>query len=118
MVTRIVIALTLLLVGCGGDGGDDSSDDNTLHLHGVDLSEADFRSDLLADPQAKAALCFTVSQGREEFITNAVRASEELVARPPAVVPTLSANETPRPGQKVDRESAERVYAIVKDVCG
>jgi hypothetical protein len=119
MATRIGTVLTLLLVACGGDGGDGrSSDDNILHLHGVDVSEADFKSDLSADSQAKAALCSLAGPSQEDFVNDTLHASEELLAQSQrAVFPTPSTNETPRPGQKVDRDSAERVYAVLKEIC-
>jgi hypothetical protein len=115
METRLVVALTILplLIACGGGDG---SDNNILHLREVDITEADARLVLVElfeqEPQAKAFLCDIAAAGREAFVEG-IRMGDEVSASQ-GVMPTTG---TPRPGQKAEPASHERLYAIVKELC-
>lgn len=121
MITRIAVVLTLLLVACGSDSGDDSgirsTDDNILHLSSVDVSGDEARRmtvELFAQaPEAKRLVCSLTAQGKDAFVAF-VDLGDDLYERGQASAPTTG---TPKPGQKAERASQERFYEIVSELC-
>jgi hypothetical protein len=130
--TRLIAVLTFLplLIGCAGngDGNDDNAPDNILHLRDFDISEAEFERGLLEDigedRVAKSILCEVAHVSQDEFVSaikfHAVL-GDGVVEHNPAAIPHMKRepfpSETPVPGQKADRVSQERVYAILKEIC-
>jgi hypothetical protein len=120
METRLVVVLTILtplLITCGGGGGDgDGTDDNILHLREVDITEAEAKLVFVElfeqEPQAKAFICDIAAAGREAFVEG-IRMGDEVSANQGAM-PTTG---TPRPGQRAEPASHERLYTIVKELC-
>jgi hypothetical protein len=123
METRVVVVLTLLplLMACGGsgDGNDGNSQDDILHLRELDMSEADAKRGLLEDfeavPGLREFLCSITSQGKEAFVDSLVLGDETLDRQGDTRTPYPY--QTPKPGQKAERASQERLYAIAKEVC-
>jgi hypothetical protein len=119
METRLAVALAILplLIACGGGGSNgDGSDNNILHLREVDITEAEAKLVFVElfdqEPQAKAFICDIAAAGREAFVEG-IRMGDEVSASQGAM-PTTG---TPRPGQKAEPASHERLYTIVKELC-
>jgi hypothetical protein len=132
MGTRLIVALTFLplLIACGGPGdrNGDNAPENILHLRDFDISEADFErglsEDIGEDRVAKSILCEVAYLSQDEFVSAIkfhVVFGDGVVEHNPAAIPYMKRepfpSETPVPGQRADRVSQERVYAILKEMC-